>query len=429
MLLLAIPATTHAGTVSRNAPSPYYLTLRYDGAVGEENRVELSRTGAQVLISDAGAPVTLAEGTDGCTQISSSAVSCAKGIHDQVNVFLGDGDDTVVVQGAATVSEPSAALLSGGPGNDTLSGGDANEYLEGEDGNDRIDGGGGFDSPRGGSGDDVLRGGVGDEGVDGGDGDDVLRGGVGDDYLTGGAGRDDIGGGPGQDLAAYRVRRRDPPVTVSLDGRPNDGPANTRELVRRDVEGVDVIAARGGNGLFGNSRPNHLTLSGPKAGNMIIGGAGGDTINASAARAFGGKGNDRIGGSGELYAGPGSDTISGSGTVRAGPGDDVMFPGGGSFFGGRGDDRFTKPESEGTPNDRTRLYGQAGNDTFKTTDLFCPVEMDGRTLERPPSFRCALGVERVAIPDRVSCGAGSDTATVGARDAARPDCERVTRSR
>ena len=73
----------------------------------------------------------------------------------------------------------------------------------------------------------------------------------------------------------------------------------------------------------------------------------------TSAKALGRVGDDRIFGSGEVFAGAGNDFLGAEG---------------GSLHGGPGNDRFAKSRAE-LPFDPTRLYGDAGNDTFDTTDL------------------------------------------------------------
>ncbi|NUT55834.1 MAG: hypothetical protein HOQ03_07610, partial [Thermoleophilia bacterium] len=81
----------------------------------------------------------------------------------------------------------------------------------------------------GGEGDDLLLGAQWAETLDGGPGDDEL--------VWGGGGADVLIGGEGTDLARVNVLADPPPpVSITLDGLANDGPAGSGLDVRSDVE-------------------------------------------------------------------------------------------------------------------------------------------------------------------------------------------------
>jgi Ca2+-binding RTX toxin-like protein len=133
----------------------------------------------------------------------------------------------------------------------------------------------------GGDGNDTLVGTAGADAIYAGPGDDVVRAGDGDDQLDGGAGSDVLRGGGGFDAVLYGDAQR---VLVSLDGRPNDGPAGARDLVAADVE-----AAYTG--------PGDDVLAGGRGDDLLDGGAGDDQVE-------GGAGKDT------LHGGPGNDTVN-----------------------------------------------------------------------------------------------------------------------
>jgi Ca2+-binding RTX toxin-like protein len=114
-----------------------------------------------------------------------------------LDVYAGDGDDTVLVPGSQAFEHTSikgqvgndnlaanGADISGGPGDDTIHGGWFGEFFHGDAGNDRIYGGKGPDHLSGGPGRDFLSGGPGGDFLRGGAGKDKLRGGAGRDHLT-----------------------------------------------------------------------------------------------------------------------------------------------------------------------------------------------------------------------------------------------------
>jgi hypothetical protein len=141
----------------------------------------------------------------------------------------------------------------GSSGDDVISGSDDGDILKGGADNDRITGGDGDDVVAGGTGDDRLSGGSGADFVLGSDLDafdsgqaqppdrDSLEGGPGPDLLAGGPGPDAIAGGPDHDTLLYApslISSRQAPerVTVSFDGRGNDGPPGEHDNVTPDVE-------------------------------------------------------------------------------------------------------------------------------------------------------------------------------------------------
>jgi len=141
----------------------------------------------------------------------------------------------------------SAALVAGGPGNDTLNGTAGDDSLYGRAGND------------------------------------TLNGQAGNDDLDGGPGADTLNGGAGTDAATYGGRTA--PVTVTMDGKANDGEAGEGDNVANDVEAV--YGGKAGDTLTGSSRADTIdgqggndTITGGKGTDFLFGGDGNDTINS-----------------------------------------------------------------------------------------------------------------------------------------------------
>jgi Ca2+-binding RTX toxin-like protein len=246
--------------------------------------------------------------------------------NDVEKLVGGAGDDALVGSAAAAALDggPGSDHIDGGAGDDVLSGGEGGDTISGADGNDAINGGNGSDHLGGGEGSDTIAGGGGADSIDGAEGDDTLNGGPGgdvvlggagndvihggdpllpgadgpdtldggagkdslagddgDDLLVGGPGPDVLHGGAGVDTADYSAANS--PVTITLDGQPNDG-----EPGENDNFGADVESASGGaenDFLAGDSRTN--VLNGGSGDDFIEGGAGSDHLN-------GNDGNDAI---------------------------------------------------------------------------------------------------------------------------------------
>jgi Ca2+-binding RTX toxin-like protein len=219
-------------------------------------------------------------------------------------VFGGGGpDDISGGPGADGMNGgPGADMIDGGPGDDALLGGPGNDAMAGGPGNDGFlqdspgTGGADADTMSGGDGldeasyaqrttpvvvtvDGIANDGGTDEGdnvqsdvekVTGGSADDrltaglgpaILDGSAGNDVMKGGPAADSIAGGPGTDTADYQSSPF--PVTVTLDGQPDDGPPGQGDNVQPDVENVG-----GGSG--------DDTFTGSNAGNGLTTGSGQD---------------------------------------------------------------------------------------------------------------------------------------------------------
>jgi hypothetical protein len=252
LAMLLLPAQALAGTASvvdidveRLGPGQ---SLRYLAAPGEAN--DLRVVGADDRHFTLHDPVGITPGP-GCSAVDGATVVCTLAPDlEQLGptLRLGDAGDR------ATLAVSVCAVYAG-RGQDDV----------------RLTGISSCDV-RGGAGDDRLAGGDGTASLDGGHGDDQLTGGAGNDGLGGGAGSDVIRGGGGRDSVGYVDRRR--PLSVSLDGRANDGERGEHDLVAPDVENVT-----------GGSADDRIT--GSAAANQLTGGAGSDVIR-------GGAGDDRL---------------------------------------------------------------------------------------------------------------------------------------
>jgi Ca2+-binding RTX toxin-like protein len=230
-------------------------------------------------------------GSAGDTLVGSGAANVLDGRNGDDTLAGGGADDTL----AGGVGNDT---LSGGDGGDTLTGADGDDALAGDDGNDSLSGGGGTDTLDGGAGGDTLSGGAGIDTLNGGDGDDwlngsevglvggdsddklrggpgadVLLGGPGDDWLDGGLGPDQINGEDGRDTLSYEDRTN--PVTVRLNGLPDDGEDGERDNVGADVE--IILGGTVWDTLIGDRNAN--TLSAGSGEDLITGNAGPDVLN------------------------------------------------------------------------------------------------------------------------------------------------------
>jgi hypothetical protein len=133
----------------------------------------------------------------------------------------------------------------------------------------------------GGAGNDTLNGTAGDDSFYGRAGNDTLNGLAGNDDLDGGPGADTLNGGSGTDAATYGGRTA--PVTVTMDGKANDGEGGEGDNVANDVEAV--YGGKAGDTLTGSGRVD--TIDGQGGQDTITGGKGVDFL-------FGGDGNDTI---------------------------------------------------------------------------------------------------------------------------------------
>ena len=198
-----------------------------------------------------------------------------------------------------------------------------------------------------------------------------LGSGLGADTLIGGRGADTLDGGEGLDVASYQLA--DEAVTALLAG-----PESYRFSTRGEAIGDVYI---GIEGLVGSA--HHDVLGGDKFANLILGGAGQDTIQAGHGIGFAGGGFDTLDG------GDGRDVISYESAAEgvllqltpggeSGLGDlllnfegargsdfaDILIGSGGAdtLQGGDGDDELLGDDATGAGNDW--LAGDAGDDVL-----------------------------------------------------------------
>jgi Ca2+-binding RTX toxin-like protein len=234
--LSAAPApASYAGTYTDAAGQTvllYYAEF-FDGDFGRDNSVAVSAGGNPVryTVNDGTSGMNLSAGP-GCARDPTAVYEavCPDAGIARLEMFFGDGNDT----GGGPVGGAARAFLDGGNGDDALSGGAHADLLHG------------------------------------GSGDDTLRGYADSDQLYGDGGSDKLIGGQGYDYAHYDGSSV--PVTVSLDGAPNDGAAG--ESGNADTEAVWGGSA--GDELTGNDGPNVLDGNG---GDDVLDGRGGaDTL-------------------------------------------------------------------------------------------------------------------------------------------------------
>jgi Ca2+-binding RTX toxin-like protein len=306
---------------------------------GERNTVVAFATSVggtlRAEITDSTAALTAGPG---CTQVDAGTVHCATDSTVDLQIDLGDGDDSASEEGTFQLvmlnggdgddrlSVLDGGALTGGAGDDQLRGSAGPEQLSGGPGNDVMDGFGGRDHLYGGSGDDVARGGTDIDSVYGGPerrgvtdesaGRDHLSGGPGSDYLYDGdtelgtVGPDVLDGGPGADtVVSYSLRRA--PIRVDLARPGGDGESGEGDSLLT-VE--KVWGGRGNDVLLGNASAN--TLRGMDGVNVVRGRGGDDRLEVDGQdRASGGPGDDHFHGgfgpwNGQADCGRGRDVLT-----------------------------------------------------------------------------------------------------------------------
>src|SRR5215467_13081740 len=299
---------------------------------------------------------------------------------DALVVAGGAGNDTL--SAAALPAGNTALTLDGGAGNDTIIGSQGDDRLLGGDGNDTVTGGRGNDTALLGNGNDTFI-------WNPGDGSDTVEGEAGTDTLVfNGANINER-----MDISAngerVRLTRDVGNITMDLNGVEHiqvNALGGADSITVNDLTGTDVTQVAvdlagtpgGGQGdgaadsvtVNGTAGDDHITvasngasvvvngllakvtIAGAEAANdtlVVSGGAGNDTINASALNP--GQINLTING------GAGNDTITGSG------GNDVVIGGTGNDVAllGAGDDTFIWNPGDASDT----VEGQAGTDTLR----------------------------------------------------------------
>jgi hypothetical protein len=321
-LALLLPGAAEAGTVTRTSSA---ITFNAQQATAADERVDVGvENGFGFVTSERG--VTSSD----CTETDPNRVDCDLSPAFIVNL-LGFNDSLA----AQLLTNGATLEAHGGAGDDRLSGGSAADRLFGDAGGDNLAGLGGND---------LLEGGPGENYYDDGSGDDTITGGPNSDTLTAGPGRDTFAGGDGSDTVDYSARTG--PLTITLDGRADDGEAGEFDNV-----GADVESATGGSG-------NDRIVAGPSS-SYLYGGSGNDSITGGPGeqRVESNEGDDTVdtrdGAFDSVDCGPGNDTVladlgdstanceiapdrDGDGTPNeadCAPEDPAVHPGAGEVFG------------------------------------------------------------------------------------------------
>ncbi len=291
-----------------------FANVKYDAVAGETNQLTVQRQGSNYVFTESGAVAIAAAAP--CVNILASVAACPVAGIQQIDVALGDMNDSASFD-ASVVGSLDDVELDGGVGNDTLAGaGPTDGYLLGREGNDVITGSDGDDDVRAGEGNDTVNTGTGDDYVDEGSGADTVNTGSGNDRIRGSITADngdvlDGGAGLGDSID---LRDRTAPLNISFNGVADDGEAGEGDNLI-GIERVD--SGEGDDTLTGGPAPEQLFSN--DGHDVIDGGPGPDELG-------GGQGNDVVrGGSGNdnLDGGDGADQLDG------GEGDDDFY---GGFF-------------------------------------------------------------------------------------------------
>jgi Ca2+-binding RTX toxin-like protein len=368
--LATFPAPAAAAVVSFVAPG----TIIYEAAPGEANSLTVVRdfTGYYVFMDSGASLVALGA----CASVDFATVRCPGVGVQEIDVFLADGNDQLLIGDSASAPGVPSILADGGEDADSLRGGPGPEALSGGAGDDISFGGGGDDNLIGGSGNDDLISGSGNDVLQGGDGNDrlsaareiggsdLLDGGPGDDLLSvEGQGPDTVSGGDGIDTVDFSERTSS--VKIDVDGAADDGERGEHDNVKPDVE--NVIGGSESDTLTGSGAPNFI--DGRNGDDQLNGGGGDDTLdgganNPGSDNLDGGDGRDLLygrAGDDSLDGGQGDDSLSGAGgtdTLDGEDGNDTLAGGsaGDALDGGAGDDVLDGAEAD--------LIGADGADTL-----------------------------------------------------------------
>lgn len=231
------------------------------------------------------------------------------------------------------------------------------------------------------------------------------------------------------------------PLSVTLDGLANDGPAGRGDSIGPGVDGV--FGGDGADTIAGNHRDN--VLDGDNGSDGITAGAGDDvvtlaTYNDVGADAVGleSRGADSVGcGSGrDMVFYDNSDSVLADCELQV-----LVFDEGFLYEGTSGADRIIVDQGP------SRVDGGAGNDRLGATLLAGDITLNGEsghdrlagnasndTLDGGSGRDMIFGAEgddtiRAAdgSTDTVSCGPDRDRVIADRRDRVRRDCERVSR--
>ncbi len=340
----------------------------------------------------------------------------------------------------------------GGAGADAITGNAAANVLVG---------GGGDDIILGGDGADTLTGGIGADTLDGGNGDDILKFNTGDLSVIGGVGNDtaNVADASGATFAFAVGSGIETVIGSAGIDTLNASAVTTSMAIYGGDSGDFITLGSGGGSAFGQAGSDTLTattggavLVGGAGADTLTGGSGGDTVyfdsadlvvvggsgfdygyandDAGVSRIFtansgfeviiGGIGNDTLNASavtttGYIYGGNGNDTLSqgtlggglygevGDDTLNGGGGNDYLVGGAGadSLYGGAGTDSFSFDSVDlvlsggsgfdyayadgatsfvfATGSDIEVVIGSTGNDTFNATAVTTAMYVYGGT--------------------------------------------------
>lgn len=238
--------------------------------------------------------------------------------------LLGGADDDSIVGGT------KADFLNGNLGDDTLTGGAGADTIHGGADDDQINGGADDDVIYGDLGDDSITTTAGDDTISGGAGDDTItattstdnvwvNGNAGDDVITGGTGDDTIYGGAGNDT-----------ITSDANGG-NDaiyGDKGDDSITGIDPDATETASVYGGEGndtisAVTGTTDGKLVVNGNSGADSITGGDGADTLRggSDADTITGGDGADSV------YGDNGADSLNGGANDGA---NDVILGGAGA---------------------------------------------------------------------------------------------------
>jgi Ca2+-binding RTX toxin-like protein len=366
--------------------------LIYNAADGEQNDVRIAFDGTVTVVRDS-AGVTAGPG---CTPTDrGDSVRCDVNFYIDLGLFfsrkyirvlLRDGNDRAAIADPGPGKVGPGAVLDGGSGDDLLRGGSGNNEFSGGDGNDMLIGGRAvnrfLEGPQGG-GSDTL----------------VVR--------------------SGHAWIRYVGRRN--PVSVTLDGRANDGEAGEGDRVR-----VGSFARRGGLTIEGGEAGDHL--QGTRGNDVLVGGPGADTlrgeggddvllVSESRSGAIVRTGKDRA--ADRADGGPGPDILwgnQGPNRLAGGPGRDTIVAGG-------GDDTLDARDGEaddvgcGPGFDRALLdpldFWRNGRDACERPRRPVAATAAFAGLDSDDPFETLIGTQRTADA-YVGCPGDAPTRCVGA---------------
>src|SRR4051812_39584153 len=248
-VLAALPATAHAGTVTKNGATIVYTS------VDNGDSVTLGNDGALPYIESSIA-ATPGGGPGDCASQGVQRVRCNTGTAFQVNLAAGGSENDVNGENV-TGTQPLVTQ-----------GSDTGDRITGTRNNDTIQGGAGADNLYGLAGNDALDGGPGENHLEDGDGNDTITGGPNDDTWIAGFGADVFTPGAGNDTVSYETRTG--PVTITFNGAADDGQAGEGDNVGSDAE--EAYGGSGDDVIVGNN-----------SGDRLHGGAGNDRITGGTA--------------------------------------------------------------------------------------------------------------------------------------------------